>query len=341
MINNKYIATFLMSFILMMSCSVTAQFTLNAHNNGWIQVNGSTGVVVKNVVVLQLQMNGPLNYSNWSIAGRVVSPIVNSQKKEFPVNKLKLQFNNYTTEQYYAENYPTVNQIGLIQNEIVMNYSPVYFVRNSPLTIQPPVGRYGSIKLNYDIVIDGGKYLNSLKSWNNYPIQLEFSLLNEYGKVISTSFFSIDMQISPNGNFEPTPTLSIAVDGSATNGELVFNTMQDYKNGVRKEYQNGLIVSSDTPYDIQITSLSQNLQSSTSGNLDIGSVKVQLKDTETNKLSSEIKLANYNQSLITSSTKTDSKKYSIIYSTTPSDSKILNSKPGNYAATLLYTITPL
>ena len=117
--------------------------------------------------------------------------------------------------------------------------------------------------------------------------------------------------------------------------------MQDYKNGVRKEYQNGLIVSSDTPYDIQITSLSQNLQSSTSGNLDIGSVKVQLKDTETNKLSSEIKLANYNQSLITSSTKTDSKKYTIIYSTTPSDSKILNSKPGNYAATLLYTITPL
>ena len=149
------------------------------------------------------------------------------------------------------------------------------------------------------------------------------------------------MQISPNGNFEPTPTLSIAVDGSATNGELVFNTMQDYKNGVRKEYQNGLIVSSDTPYDIQITSLSQNLLSSTSGNLDIGSVKVQLKDTETNKLSSEIKLANYNQSLITSSTKTDSKKYTIIYSTTPSDSKILNSKPGNYAATLLYTITPL
>ncbi len=46
--------------------------------------------------------------------------------------------------------------------------------------------------------------------------------------------------------------LSIAVDGSAVNGELVFNTIQDYKNGVKKEYQNGLIVSSDTAYDIQV-----------------------------------------------------------------------------------------
>lgn len=326
---------------MLISIISSAQFTINAHNNGWVQVNGSSGVTVNNIITVQLQMNGALNYKNWSLVGRVVSPIVNSQKKEFPVDKLKLRFNNYTTSQYYSENYPTINQIGLIQSNITMGFSSNYFIRNSPLVINTPAGKYGSITLSYNIVIDSGTYLNPLKSWNNYPIQMEFSLLNEFGNVIGTSPFSIDMQISPNGNYEPVPTLSISVDGSAINGELVFNSVQDYKNGVRKEYQNGLSVSSDTAYDIQVSSLNQYLQSSNSENLQLNSIKVQLKDNETNRLSNEIQLSNYNQSLITNSTKTASKKYNIIYSTTPSDSKILNSKPGNYSTSLLYTITPL
>lgn len=341
MINKIYKQYILMTIFLLSSLFVSAQFTINAHNSGWIQVNGSSGVTVKNIAVLQLQMNGTLNHKNWSIVGRVVSPIVNTQKKEFPPEKLKLKFSNYTTEQYYAENYPTLAQIGVNQSSIPMSFSPVYFIRNSPLTINTPSGRYGSIRLSYDIIIDAGTYLNALKSWNNYTIQLEFSILNEFGNIISTSPFSVEMQISPNGNFDPVSSVSIVIDGSAANGELVFNKMQDYVNGVKKEYQNGLSVSSDTPYDIQVSSMNQFLQSSSADNLQLNSVKVQLKDTETNKLSNEVSLSNYNQSLISSPSKTSSKKYTIIYSTTPSDSKILNSKPGNYSTSLLYTITPL
>ena len=100
-------------------------------------------------------------------------------------------------------------------------------------------------------------------------------------------------------------------------------------------------VSSDTAYDIQVSSLNQYLQSSDAQNLELNSINVQIKDTETNNLSKVIKLSNYNQSLMTNSSKTASKKYNIIYSTTPSDNKILNSKPGNYSTSLLYTITPL
>lgn len=321
--------------------AVSAQFTLNAHNNGWVQVNGSNGVTTANVVAIEMHMSGALNYKNWSLVARVVSPIVNSEKKEFPVEKLKLKFNNYTTSQYYSENYPTINQLGVIQNNIAMSFSPNYFIRNSPLTIATSAGKYGAIVLNYDIVIDAGTYLNALKSWNNYPIQFEFSLLNEFGTLIGKSLFPIVMQISPNGNYESAPTFSIAVDGSAVNGELVFNTIQDYRNGVKKEYQNGLIVSSDTAYDIQVSSLNQYLQSSDAQNLELNSINVQIKDIETNNLSKVIKLSNYNQSLMTNSSKTASKKYNIIYYTTPSDNKILNSKPGNYSTSLLYTITPL
>lgn len=243
MINNNLFQKIVSTIMLLLTVAASAQLTLNAHNNGWVQVNGSSGVTVTNVVAVEMHMSGALNYKNWSLVARVVSPIVNSQKKEFPVEKLKLRFNNYTTSQYYSENYPTLNQLGVIQNNIAMSFSPNYFIRNSLMAITTPTGRYGGIVLNYDIVIDAGTYLNPLKSWNNYPIQLEFSILNEFGAVIGRSLFSIEMQISPNGNYEPIPTLSIAVDGSAVNGELVFNTIQDYRNGVKKEYQNGLIVS--------------------------------------------------------------------------------------------------
>ncbi len=341
MINNNLFQKIVSTITLLLTMAVSAQFTLNARNNGWVQVNGSSGVTAANVVAVEMHMSGPLNYKNWSLVARVVSPIVNSQKKEFPVEKLKLKFNNYTTSQYYSENYPTINQLGVIQNNIAMSFSPNYFIRSSPLTIATPAGKYGAIVLNYDIVIDAGAYLNPLKSWNNYSIQFEFSLLNEFGTLIGKSLFPIEMQISPNGNYESAPAFSIAVDGSAVNAELVFNTIQDYRNGVKKEYQNGLIVSSDTAYDIQVSSLNQYLQSSDAQNLELNSINVQIKDTETNNLSKEIKLSNYNQSLMTNSSKTASKKYNIIYSTTPSDNKILNSKPGNYSTSLLYTITPL
>lgn len=339
--NNRLIKNIVLIVFFLLSIYSYPQFMINAYNNGWILVNGSSGVTIKNVGTIQLHLNGALNYKNWSIVARVTSPIINSDNKEFPSEKLNFKYSSYTTQQYYAENYPTITQLGVIQNNIPMSFSPVYFIRNSPLPITIPTGKYGGIQLSYDIIIEGGNYLNSLKSWNNYPIRLEFTIVNEFGTVIATSPFSIDMQISPNGNYDVTPTFSISVNSSAINGELIFNTIQDYKNGVRKEYQDGLNVSSDTPYEIQVSSVNQYLKSNSSDNLELNSIRVQIKDTETGKLSNEIKLSDYNQTLYSSSTKSNAKKYNIIYSTSPADEKILNSKPGDYSTSLQYTIIPL
>ncbi len=326
---------------ILLTTFIFGQFSINAHNTGWIQVNGSNGVVAKNAVVIQLHVNGPIDIKKWSLVGKAISPIVNDQKKEFPVNKFQLKFSGYKTQQYYAENYPTIAQLGIIQSNIPMNFSPVYLINTSPFNINIPTPKYGSIELFYDVVIEGGNYLNSLKSWNNYLTQMEFSLLNEFGNMIGTSPVSISMQISPNGNFDPVPEFSIMVDGAASNGELIFRTMQDYKNGVSKEYANGLMVTSDSPYEIQVSSLSPFLQSNLSDNLQLSSIKVQLRDNATNQLSNVIRLTNFNQTLISNPTKVNSKKYNIIYSTSPSDDKILSSKPGNYSTPLLYTIIPL
>ncbi|WP_313376482.1 hypothetical protein [Chishuiella sp.] len=338
---NRFFQNIILILFSLFSTFSYSQFTINAYNGGWIPVSSSSGATVSNVGVIQLHLSGPLNYNSWSIVARVTSPIVNSDNKVFPVEKLSFKYNTYSTQQYYAENYPTITQLGVIQNNISMSFSPVYFIKNSPLAITIPSGKYGGIQLSYDVVIEGGNYLNNLKSWNNYPIKLEFNILNEFGTVIATSSYSVEMQISPSGNYDTTPTLAITLSTAAINGELVFNTIQDYKNGVTKEYQDGLNVSSDTPYEIQVASVNEYFQSTSSDNLDLSSIKVQLKDTETGAISNQVNLANYNQTIYSSSTKSTSKNYNIIYSTSAEDQKILNSKSGNYTTSLQYTIIPL
>ena len=338
---NKNVLNYFLILMLLFSTFLSAQeFRMSSYNSGWIPVNSSAGVTIKDFLKIQLDIQSRTDYKNWSIVARVVSPIKNADNKEFPVNKLKFKFGNYTTQQYYSKTYPTTAQLGAVQGDIAMNFTRSYFIKNSQVSTNTN-GEYGNILLNYDLIIEGGSYLNDLKSWNNYNIQLELTLLDGFSNVISsvvTNTFS--MQISPQGNYPNTSSFSISVDGSATNGELVFSTMSDYINGVRKEYINGLNVSSDTPCEIQVSSQNAYLSTSSSDNLDLNSVRVQLRDTETNKLSNEVKLSTYNQTLLTSSKAISAKKYTIIYSTAASDQKIMNSKSGNYSTTLLYTISP-
>lgn len=327
--------------MLICSTSLSAQeFKMNSYSSGWIPVNSSAGITIKDFLKIQLDMQSRTNYKNWSVVARVISPIKNSENKEFPVNKLKFKFSNYSTQQYYSKNYPASANLGIVQGDIGMNFTRSYFIRNSQLSTNTN-GEYGSVLFNYDLIIEGGNYLNNLKSWNNYNIQLELTLLDGSGNIISSVIAStFSMQISPDGNYQTTPAFSISVDGSAVNGELVFSTMSDYINGVRKEYQNGLNVSSDTPCEVQVSSQNAYLSSSSADNLDLNSIKVQLRDSETNKLSNEVSLSTYNQTLLKSSSAILQKKYTIIYSTAASDQKIMNSKSGNYSTTLLYTISP-
>lgn len=338
---NKSFFHYLLIVLLISSTFLSAQeFRMSSYGSNWIPVNSSAGVTIKDFLKIQLDVQSRTDYKNWSIVARVISPIKNGDNKEFPVNKLKFKFGSYTTQQYYSNNYPTTAKLGAVQGDITMNFTRSYFIKNSQVSTNTN-GQYGSMLLNYDLIIEGGNYLNDLKSWNNYNIQVEITLLDGSGNTISSLVAStFSMQISPQGNYPNTPSFSISVDGSAVNGELVFSTMSDYVNGVRKEYQNGLNVSSDTPCEIQVSSQNPYLSSSSSDNLDLNSVRIQLRDTQTNRLSNEVQLSTYNQTLLTSSQAISGKKYTIIYSTAASDQKIMNSKSGNYSTTLLYTISP-
>ena len=330
---------FIIVFLIIGCNLLVAQFKIVGNNKGWLPVNSTTLGLVPNVVDLQLHMTGNqvYDYPNWSIVGKVTTDIVNNENKKFPVEKMKFRFNSFKVENYYLENTPTIDQIGVIQSDRVMSKSNVYFVNSSNLNPLVPTGRYGRIVLQYDLIIEGGSYLNALASWNNYKIYYEFALLDKGGKVISSWPFWIDMQIQPMV-YEDVKSVSISFNSSASNVDLNVVNTSDYINGVTKMYEDALIVEANTDYEISVKSMSEKLVGSNS-NLDISAVNVQLKDAS--KLYNKVPLSTTNQKIATGLKLVAPKKYSIIYSTDPSKIKIGEAKPGSYKTQLLYTISPL
>lgn len=328
--------------LLLGSFFVSAQVTIKGYNKGWLQINSNNGGIIRDVVAIHLEANGVnnLNFKNWSVVGRITTPINNGENPEFPVDKVKLYFNNIQFTQYFSTENLTVPQIGIIQSDVQMSFSQVNLIKNSSYPLNVPNGKFGSMTLGYDVKIEGGNYLNSHKSWKNYLLNFEITLLNEYGKVMNTSIFPLDMMISPNGNFDPIPALSIELNSDARNASLSFYNMKDYVGGVTAEYPNALIVKSDTAYEIQVAASNDKLQA-VSGDLAVSAINVKLKDADTNALSNSVSLSATPQKLTSGTKINNQKKYSIIYSTKPSDNTIMNSKPGTYTTTLLYTISPL
>lgn len=328
-------------FLILPNASILSQVTILGNNKGWLPINSSNGGVIANVIDVQLHMSGNAlyNYPNWSIVARVTSPIKNNDNKVFPVEKMKLRFRNFRKVQYFETINPTINKLGVIQSDIPMQYSQQFLIQNSPLDITVPIGQYGSIVLEYDVVIEAGNYLTALKSWNNYQIQYEVTLLDQSGRVIGKSNFPIEMQIYPDGNYPEIPSITIEMAANAQNAELVFATANNYINGVSKTYENALSVNSNTGYEVTIKALDDKLKSY-NGDLTIDLVSVQLKDPINNSLFNKENIQTYPKRIATGTATTDSKKYSIIYSATP-NSILSNSKSGNYSVSILYSVSPL
>lgn len=332
---------FYLLFLIIGQTICFSQFTILGNNKGGLLINSTNGGVVPNVIDIQLHMSGNVNYDypNWSIIGKVTSPIRNSENKIFPVDKMKLRYRGHRTEQYFSEINPNVNQIGANQSLIPMDLSPKYFVQNSSLNATVPTGKYGRIVLEYDVIIEAGNYLEALKSWQNYKINYEFSLLDNSGRVIGSTIFPIEMQIHYDGNYQELPELAIQINNTAQNAKLVFETVNDYLNGVTKIYENGLNVTSNTSYEVTVKSLSDKLRSVNS-QMDVSLVNVQLKNSRTNTLYNKESLSTIAKRVATGTSSSNSSNYSIIYSISPSQS-ITSSKIGFYTTQLIYTVSPL
>lgn len=308
--------------------------------NGYLIVNSYNGVEYKNSYILQINVDGSnINVPNWSLMARINDPIRNPESKILDPPNVSIRLNNI------SGNAPTIQEIGANTSPIPLSLAEVPIIQYSRAPIQTSTESSKVMKFSFDIIIAAGSYLEALKSWQDYTMNLVLILRDAQNQVISQTNRVFGMQIQPNDTppLDPiTPTLGIQINSNARNGVLEFKAISDYVNGVSQTYQNGLSITANTPYAVQVKAASSNFIAD-NNTLPINTVNLSLKDPTNSAVGGTIALSENIQTVfnaINTGSGTQTRLFDIRYFTQPNDERMLKSKPGNYQTTLTYTLIP-
>src|SRR5690606_16789525 len=263
-------------FVVISLCntaSVVAQIYSDAQN-GYITVRSYNGSTTPNAFGYRVHMSSTPIVSDWSMMIRVNGQIRNSEGKIVDPSKIRIRINNISGDQP-----PTLAQIGGDDTPIPLSLTEVTIFRNSKAALQGP---HKQTFFSFDILVDGGIYLEALKSWQEYNLNVVFSLRNRQNQVITSFPASVRMQIYPQGAPPTGPTYSIQINGTANDALLDFNSVAHYAEGVSKTYNNGLSITSSTNYAVQVRTLTPTFQA-TSSTVPVGTVRLNLKQANGNK----------------------------------------------------------
>ncbi|WP_430615276.1 hypothetical protein [Flavobacterium sp. JP2137] len=338
-ISSRFITYLALCYTLFLGLQTQAQISINPYSLFYIPVGSFKGISIPNHTKVQIDLHGNAHLENWTLSARIASPIKNSDGKTFPVAKIALKIN--LIEGAIEGVRPTISSLGSNPNAISMEYSEKNLIQNSPLALITPVGRYNQIVINYDLIIEGGSYLQEFKSWNSYSFNAVISLKNNAGKIIDQkAIANFQIQVMPTDNPPIENTYGIEISAAATNSLLEFRTISDYANGVQVQYDKALKVISSTPYSIQVRAINNQLMASRSS-LPISIVQLSLIDSNTFAPLSTLELSNGYQTLYQSSTAAKQARFfTLKYATLANDIRLLEVAPDTYTTTLIYTLTP-
>lgn len=202
---------------------------------------------------------------------------------------------------------------------------------------------YKKYTFDFDILIEGGDYLENLKTYSQYILSLTFSVLGANDKPLTESTSQVGMQIYPTDMPPTEPTYGIEINSNAKNGLLELKSVTDYVNGVEQVYENGLTIISKTPYQVQVRSLTSYFEADNNLTLPISTVRLQIQDPNNSGVGGTITLSEGLQTVFNATNQGNGKKprdFNLRYFTQPNDERMINAKPASYKATLMYTLMP-
>lgn len=336
---NRYIIGIIFGSLLtlMVQRESTAQIRMGASNQQWIAVSNSRDQVFSNTFQIQIDLDGQnVSYPLWNLGMVLNQPITNSEGKTYPFNKIKFRLS--------AVNGMTFQQIGSGTTAIPLS-SPsmsALFINKSNAPIANGNGEYHrQVVFTVEMLLEGGSYMDALKSWNNYVINLGFVFYDRDGRELLRSSAVNSMQVQPNGSYESPASYAIQVQDNARSGLLELKTMNDYVNGAAVNYANGLTVTAATPYAIQVRTGSAQF-SSGHNSLPVSVVNLSLSAANNSGMST-ITLSENNQTVLRAGSSTSTSelfRYHIKYFTKPNDSRLNNAASETYSGIVIYEIVP-
>jgi len=298
----------------------SAQGTFNTYAE---QMAGAT---VTDALSVQYSPNGA-TCDEWSLLVRAAGNFTNGSQQVAPQH-FSLRFNRVSTGT------PTATQIGVNNTPVVLNNTDVVLIDGS----NAPFGAYVFTEHKFDLLIQGGNHL--LVPNGTYTGTLLFSLYNSNNVLVSTSTVAVSFMV--NSVYS---SLTLELQNSANEVNLVFNTLESYMNGVSVTKPRGMRVVGYQPYQVIIKTSGANLVGAESNTIPVGAVNVQT----TKYTPSSAGISTFARSLSTADQviltnpmvdyTQQVTEYDLRYYTTPNDSR-LSGKTGMFNTTVLFVIIP-
>ena len=335
---NKRIAHILL-FLSVASFSY-GQLGLDGWSHNYLRINSYDGETDVDGFTLRLFYNGTnLNEPHWKLSARPTGPI-QSDKGTLLFPAEKISFVPTRTEgQANPGPIPTVSQIGMPSPVPLNSTSEVFLVpsSNAPLYNVSQWSSYYELRMNFNLVVAGGAYLNRLQQ-NNFNFILRFTAYRQDNSVIGYVDLNYRIQVQKLPGVAPNE-YSIRVSTESANGLLEFNTAADYINGKSVTYTDGLTVSATTAYQVTVRSVSANFSSAGGNTLPLDVVRLQLSGGSGS--TTPVTLSTAAKTILQGlSTGGASETFDITYSTEPNDPRLLNVPSAQYETSLMYEISP-
>ncbi|MFS4474370.1 hypothetical protein [Chryseobacterium sp. T20] len=333
-------------FFLLVSLNCFSQVNYNSWVNSYLQINSYSGNTNPDAYTFTLAGNDAFNIPYWKISMKLKQPITSTDGNyTMPANKISFQPVS-TSGQAYPGPVPTIPQIGMPLNTFLQANQEVFLIpqSNAALYNQPPQPNgYYNLQVKYSLTVMGGSYLGSYPSWTRFNAPVQFTAYDQYNNIIGRGDHIFQFHIGPlSGSPTDVPEMSLQFSAKAINGSLEFKSMSDYVNGVSVTYSNGLIVKSNTNYQIKLRSLQGQFSSPAGNYISLGTVKMNLIPVSGNNGNVYPILLSASPQLIATggSTGNSSLYYDIRYSTKANDERLINAKSEEYSTTLQYEIIP-
>lgn len=315
---------------------LSAQITSQAYSE-WVKVDSYKGSTTSAAFKYMIHIGKKeIEYEDWSMQVRANPVISNSEGKTIDPSRISIQLRN-------VKGGPKLKDFDAITKPIPLSFSDQYIIKKSDEDLEAEDDYYQQWVFEFDIIVAGGDYLEDIKSWKQYLMNLTFSLKDKSGRMITEASASVQMQIYPADMPPSGPTYGIEVNSNARNGLLNLKSVTDYVNGVEQVYENGLSITSKTDYQVQVRSLSSNFEADHNMTLPISTVSLQIQDPKKSGVGGTITLSENTQTVFSASNPGNGKKprdFNLRYFTKANDERLINAKPASYQTTLMFTLVP-
>lgn len=348
-----------------LSTTLHAQVSLQADGRGHYNIHSYNGfqTTEERGHKIQIALSGQhRTVSGWSLKARFNSPLISSTPNlsgsPFPPEKVKIRFTQEEINGSPPVPWPTLAAAGATLAPLSMTTpgAETPLISGSPVALQTGSSYYVSVVYYFAIDIEGGAYLGGMLSdnggnaWNSspalYQTTIMFSLYDSNQSEVASYTVPCNIQVHrPLADApEAAPAYGLEITGAARGATLDLHNVSSYLHGVSARYPNALKIKSETPCDVTVRSLSDDLSSESGDKLPVSVIQLQLLTDNASPFQGSlyaVSLSAEPQTILRSGNGQSENHYlTIQYSTAGNDSRLLHAPTGSYSSTLIYQLIP-